>query len=132
MSLHTEKLTWFEARMNCVKTGGDLVKIDTEEAQERVAEIAESNSVWVGGTKKKWIWGNGKVQSMSVIKSDFVLVFFDMQFNLSVLSARSFKSWVFSFFWRQVLNWSIPTLLPVIQTWTAMTVWSVPVVIMVG
>lgn len=56
---HEEPATWYDARSNCLFTGGDLAAItDLERMEEDWSGLKENQKYWIGLYRQKWIWNS--------------------------------------------------------------------------
>jgi len=54
------RLTWYEARQNCLETGGDLLRVDDDNVLSDLANWLQLHQRWwIDGVNEIWNWDNG-------------------------------------------------------------------------
>lgn len=59
----TETKSWRDAQNHCRGLSSDLISIHSEEENEAVHDLSESENVWIGLFKDSWKWSDGSMSS---------------------------------------------------------------------
>ena len=71
--VNQQRTTWFKARAECVRLGGDLIMLDSAEFHDEVIQVLKgygtgsSYKYWVGLQGRSWQWPSGMAQHSFIV-----------------------------------------------------------------